>query len=142
MSADPTWRELGEPEPPVFPFPMENIQTRATAKALLQRAVEGITYKPGWSFAITEHGDTLYVEGYHTEANSRHPDATLPDFSRRIPVMYPAYTVPTIEAACAWLRHCIHEWEVHEADEWLRFNSRHVHDPHVCHQCRIGGCRA
>jgi hypothetical protein len=106
------------------------------------RVLAGVTYKPGWSFAATAYdGGALYIEAFHTETDSRN-GTELPAFARRIPLRWPIYTASTDEGVLAWVRHCIHEWEVHEADEWLRFDGNHVHDPHECTQCRIGGCRA
>jgi hypothetical protein len=105
------------------------------------RVLEGVTYKPGWSFHVTSFEQVLYLEAHHAEVDSR-DGHDLPDFARRIPIRWPTYSADDDEAILAWVRHCIHEWEVHEADEWLRYQGEHVHDPHVCKACKIGGCRA
>lgn len=89
-------------------------------KQHIRDVISRITYKPGWTFYVVDFKDAyVMIEAHHTEPDSR-TGTEIPEFPRRIPVIWPHYTVTDDQSVAAWVRHCIHEWECHEAEfEWM-----------------------
>jgi hypothetical protein len=96
------------------------------------------TYKPGWGFTVCQ--DWSYPGGLilHIQTESR-PDANNPnDRNRWNPVQttarmhFPRDMSPKqMESAFrGQLLQAIRALELHEMDEWLRFDGEHVNDPH------------
>jgi hypothetical protein len=122
------------------------------AEILARNIVERLSYKPGWSFLVERRPmphegtqaepSTLWLTAYCDDTDSRTgAPRVYPDGRHTWCMAWPG--VITSEAAVlAWVRKAIHEWEVHEANKWLRLDGELVHDPHQCVQCLIGGCRA
>lgn len=111
----------------------------------VQSILDRITYKPGWKFTLDVRNERVYLFAWvNQDTDSRTGvERTGYKTSKRIPIDWPLSAKPdSIEKIMAWVRHAIHEWESHEADEWLRIDEELVHDPHMCIQCLIGGCRA
>lgn len=95
----------------------------------LQSVLETMTYKPTYDFEIVDvNGSDVLRVTMHTH-DSR-PDEAVP---LSIPVDFP---VPTVRAAGSadywrdWLHRKIHWCELHESDEWLRFDGVLFNDPH------------
>lgn len=112
----------------------------------LLSVLKRMKYKAGWHFALDiSNGPRLYLYAWvETDNDSRtYKERNEYETSKRWPIDWPPEGLPVDEeTVIAWVRRAIQEWEIHESNEWLRFDTEIVHDPHVCKQCLIGGCRA
>jgi hypothetical protein len=129
---------------PIKGYPVvQNVDVNA-----VQKVLDRLTYKDGWTFHCRVYTGSdghrePYIEARHTEPDSRNRENVIEGFARRWPMGWPYHPYSNSpHVIVAWVRHALHEWEVHESNEWLRLDGERVHDPHICEQCRIGGCRA
>jgi hypothetical protein len=118
-----------------------------TRKEQLLKAVEGLTYKPGWNFAVEDYvglglSDRIIALNIKVDAtcvDSGEPitidrsfpvdDGTTP-FEKLPSYQLYARMVPRESQMEAFIAGCIEEIEKHESQEWLKFNGkRHYPDP-------------
>ena len=87
-------------------------------------AVSKIKYKPGWSFhhVNDEWGHTMRIMALVPHSVTLEP--TLFQFVRIIPPL------PDETAFKGWMRVILKEAELHELDEFFRFDGELVNDPH------------
>lgn len=100
-----------------------------------------VTYKPGWRFDVEQRADGVQLVAYSDELDSR-GGPPRENFRRQWVIAWPRTHRNVRAAVVAWLRKALMEWECHEVNEWLRIDGNIVHDPHLCDQCLVGGCRA
>ena len=108
------------------------------AAQTLQEVIDSLTYKPGWRFwvkrrptAIPAWPDDVIL---HMEFDA--PDANDPEYQTIIgrDLLLPqglAYIIDGAQAGIKrWVEHSIKSMEMHEVDEWLRFDGVRLKDPH------------
>ena len=111
----------------------ENVGSRQMA--YVASVLERIAYKPGWKFHVEPCDSVpgwMWLVAHSTEAESRG------DGEREQWRTYVIAGHRTIPEVLASVRKAIQTWELHEADEWFRFDGKRVHDPHACPECRVG----
>lgn len=91
---------------------------------------EHVTYKPGYiiraNVPLDDLRTHLVLQLVFDGPDSREPENTkVVSFTQ----FYPA-PFPSLEALTQLIRCFIHEWELHESDEWLRIDGEMVRDPH------------
>lgn len=97
--------------------------------------VERIAYKPGWEFHVEPCGQ---VPGWlWLVARSQEPDSRGKG-QREQWRTYVMAAHGTISKILATVRMAIQTWELHETDEWFRFDGERIHDPHACDECVVG----
>jgi len=113
---------------------------RLPAELKLRSVIENISYKPNFSFAIYPHlnPDSGFPEysDLCLLITMRVPDVSCPRCAIDVksPVAVSARMVDELEPDGIVehiIRPAIRAMELHEMDEWLKFEGRHVHDPHA-----------
>lgn len=97
--------------------------------------LDALTYRPNVKFEVRApgyRGDSLH--GLLFEIHATVPDSRYPNDARTITVVH-SFAVPYMfddrNHIIAFVRHCIHSMERHEADEFLRIDGELVNDPHA-----------
>lgn len=92
-----------------------------------QALLDSLSYKPGWEFRVQEGKWDTTLLIHLTDVQDTYSD-------RRIRVTHryvlPLRCPPDAGYARRWVRDCIHRTEMHESDEWIRFNGEMVYNPH------------
>jgi 5-methylcytosine-specific restriction endonuclease McrA len=96
--------------------------------------IEGITYKPGWRLSVTRRQDYLFggSPGVNLlRITAEVPDARHPGRTTTVTAdnFIPEY-VDSEEHLLRWVRHALTQVELHERDEFFRYQGDLVNDPH------------
>lgn len=91
-------------------------------------ALAKVTYKPGWKFAIVDHG----VNSFALAISFEQIDTYNPDRTIKVGFHEPIYrgALVSIEAFQHWIITLIDKIERHEAREWFRYDGVMIFDPH------------
>lgn len=87
--------------------------------------VRKIRYKPGWKFTykMTDWGPTIDIHATVPHSVTLEPTTFL--FTRLIPEL------PGEDLFKAWVKTVLAEAELHELDEFFRYDGKLVNDPHA-----------
>ena len=96
---------------------------------VIRRELEKVTYKKGYGFSVTQ--------GYDDSAIRLHlviPRIECVDgWSQFIDITFTktfSYQEAFISGTDEMVRQLVYAWELHEADEWLKYDGKRVHEPH------------
>lgn len=92
----------------------------------LQAALAEVTYRPGWSFSLSEHRwEGTKIRILAEVRNSNRPDETITlGIDSFVPPM------STVAQFHQWLIYRLIRIESHEAREWLREHDQPLFNPH------------
>lgn len=95
----------------------------------VQRALSRLSYKPTFRFEAfqSSDGDQIEIRIVHVAPDSRDGFTPIPLTSFSI---FNADAAHLDEAVFYLVRRQIHEMELHEIDEWLKIDGKHVKNPH------------
>lgn len=96
------------------------MERKMTCKEQLLDAVKGLTYKPGWTFAVEDYIG-LGLDERIIALNIK-VDATCVD--SRDPITIDRSFVYKTSSPEEFVAGCIEEIEEHEIHEWLKFNGK------------------
>lgn len=91
----------------------------------LESVLAGMTYKPTYTFEVLEQVLRVTMHTHDSRSNEAPPLSIPVDFP--LPDWQPEYDDDDWEA---WLSDKLDWCELHEKDEWLRFNGVLYRDPH------------
>lgn len=134
-------------DPLFYGWLTEATAPKSGAAGLIDLVLRRVTYKPGWTFAVSETNGVIRIHAQVSSVDSRTGQDRIQHAYRVVGVVPNPYTPALVpptdeEGVLLVLRRAIQEWECHEADEWLRIDGEIHHDPHVCRTCLLEGCRA
>lgn len=95
-------------------------------KELTDILQHNVSYKPGVRFTFENAGDRIIAHMATPTEDARGPRRTVQGYT----AVY-VYAEHTTEHLHYFLREMVRRFELHEADEWLRFNGDLLHDPHA-----------
>jgi hypothetical protein len=90
--------------------------------------LEGLTYKPGWSFALEVGGARTVLVVRASEEDARGGTPLVVNHRFELPSRA---IVGDRRSFVGWLRHMVGRVELHERDEWLLVDQRRLFDPHA-----------
>lgn len=92
--------------------------------------VAEISYKPGWKLRARED---YYNAGFELVVMCKQPDRESHEpvqLASRNVIFYSTIEDMDEHAVLMWVRRCLHNMEMHEADEWINFRGERPFDPH------------
>lgn len=100
----------------------------------LERVVAATTYKPGWKFCcLSDRINLKDILKWFVLVEVKVPDAQYPHTRRQHLMQFcqfmPEATLLDEEAAKAELEKLVRFLEMHEVDEWLRFDGEYANVP-------------
>jgi hypothetical protein len=100
--------------------------------------VNGITYKPGWQLSVTTETRQNYLYNGSPVTGMKHltitaevPDACIPGKTTTVTAdnFIPEY-IDSEENLLRWVKYALTQVELHERDEFFRYQGGLVSDPH------------
>lgn len=122
------------PTPPPD-WPLGRVETdHIRALRWLQRQLSRFTYKPGWTFMITDVGGAIALSIIVRVRDTYHPDRMI-DVGKQVFIPHHITDITHESAAEAFfarfLSDHIKDIEIHESREWLRRDGHLYDDPHA-----------
>lgn len=114
-------------EDPATPCPA----TQVFSATDILRIIEGYTYKPGYKLSAWSDGGTVTVNMYIPVPDSTTPEHKMVDITYTHRISVCSFMFRDKGAVHYFMNEFFRGWELHEMNEWVRYEGKLLNDPHA-----------